>query len=94
MQPMKLLVISSFLFLGSSGCLRPGKPVVEVCALDIPANESICGLTGQGAGTHTARQPLLYVDKGTAFRPPEWKKVKNYIDMLEAYADDLEKHCK
>lgn len=88
----RLPVLFSLLVFG--GCLRPAKPVVEVCSIDFPANEGICALTGQGANTHSKREPLVNLDKATAFKPVEWKKVKNYYDLLEAYANDLETHCK
>lgn len=87
----KLFVVFSLLL---GGCLRPNKPVVELCVVDYPRVESICGMTGQGANTTTYRYSLDYLDKATALRPSEWKKIKDYIDKVEAYVNDLEERCK
>lgn len=88
MQLKKLFAICSLLFLG--GCLHPIKPVLEVCVPDIPREESICGITGQGPLTNVTRFTLDKVDKATCFPPEEWKKIKSYIDELEAYVKQLE----
>lgn len=77
-----------------SACLHPQKPIVEACVADYFAQEAICGLSGQGAATTIERQPIHYLDKATCFKPPEWKKYKDYVDLLEAYALELEKNCK
>jgi hypothetical protein len=92
MRLKKFCAIFSFLLV--SGCVKPEKPVTEVCQLDAPALEGICGVSGGGANTQITRKPLLDLDKSTMFPPKEWKKYKSYVDELSAYADYLEKHCK
>jgi hypothetical protein len=91
MRQAKLFVVFSLLFL--SGCLKPKKPKVELCQLDLPAQEGICGLTGQGANTKVIRRPLLELDKSTCAVPKEWEKVANYIHEMEIYVLFLEKNC-
>jgi hypothetical protein len=39
-----LLTIGSFIFFGCG--MLPEKPKVELCTLDVPAQEAICGTTG------------------------------------------------
>lgn len=97
MKPQKkfLKTSSSLCFLILlSGCLRPEKPVVEACQLDAIWNEGICGLTGQGANTGVTRKPIIEIDKSTCFPPKSWQSYKTYVDVLEAYATELEKNCK
>lgn len=99
-QLKKLFAISSLILLG--GCLRPDKPIVEVCQLDGGASEGICGKSGSGANTQTIRKPIVLsepdgIDKSTCFPPTQWKSYKSYIDLMEAYATQLEqslKNCK
>lgn len=88
----KIFAVFSLFILGA--CNHPDKPIVTQCQLDVPAGEGICGSTGQGSDTHTQRRPILELDKSTCFPPPDWKKVKDYVKKLEAYADELERNCK
>lgn len=93
-MPLKKLFVSSSFVFFLSGCLHPIKPVVEICIPDVPASESICGFTGKDALTNVDRFPIQKVDKATCFPPEEWKKVKDYYDLLEVYVTQLEKNCK
>ena len=93
MQLKRLFGICSLALLFQS-CIKPEKPVVEVCQLDAGASEGICGMSGQASNTIVARKPLIAIDKSTCFPPTEWKKYKDYVDLLAKYADYLEKHCK
>lgn len=90
MQLKKLFGICSLALLLTS-CLRPEKPIVEVCQIDFGQSEAICGLSGQGANTKVTRFPLSDLDKATALKPKQWKVYKDYIDLLEVYATELEK---
>ena len=82
----EILILFSFVCL--SGCLAPKKPNVELCNIDYPSDEGICGMT---EGGEVYRIELSDLDRGTAFSPEEWEKVKNYIDELTAY---IERGCR
>jgi hypothetical protein len=74
-----------FSVLSSLGCASiPEKPVVEVGAVDYPADQAI---VGRSDGSDTVRRiPLSLYDKATCFRPEEWEREKVYIQLLEQYA--------
>jgi len=64
-----------------SGCVSvPKAPVIEVCALDTPRLECICGMTDNPDAI--LRHPIDYCDKATAMRPSEWEKYQIYVDEL------------
>jgi hypothetical protein len=68
------------------GCNEPEKPTVEACQIDVPANECICATKEPGKPSgDVVRYPMSYCDKGTLFRPPEWKKYKSWVDDMEDY---------
>lgn len=94
-MPLKrLLIIFSLV-----GCANlPEKPTLELCLIDYPRQEVICGLTNKIEtaeyqevvdkimAAQVYRQPLSYVDRGVSLRPPEWEKLENYRKALERYA--------
>lgn len=64
-----------------SGCVSmPERPILEVCVLDTPRLECICGITDNP--DVVTRHPIDYCDKATAMRPSEWEKYQNYVDEL------------
>jgi hypothetical protein len=93
-----LLVTSSIII----GCgTLPEKPVIEICLIDYPRAEVICGLTDSNSlqnasyeeirtkamqASDVVRKPLIYVDKAVALIPAEWEKIENYRKALERYA--------
>jgi hypothetical protein len=79
---MRLLILLATL--SSLGCVGiPPKPSVNLCLLDVPANEASCGRTG--TNDPIQRVPLAAMDKATAFSPADWELIKNYIDEMEDY---------
>jgi len=86
----------------------PAKPTIELCVIDAPALEAICGQTNGEAllratksgfesvkeeiikSQNVERHPIIYIDKGIAFKPDEWKTLKSYIDALERFTEN---HC-
>lgn len=82
MLPLKPLAVTSSLFLAA--CVSPPvKPVVDLCQLDVPAQEGVCGPT-EGSDP-LRRVPVAELDRATCFAPVEWEKVQVYIDLMEKY---------
>jgi len=97
-----LLIIGSLLLTACPGV--PPKPEVEIGVLDVPAQEIIVGhasaknfdrsaLVNYGYIHHqmTVRKPIMEYDKAVCARPPEWVKIRDYIDALERF---IEMQCK
>ena len=84
------LIVAFIVLSGSASCERPTKPVVELCQLDSNLKIGLCGQTGQGADTESFIRDLPELDKATAFRPTEWKKIQDYINEQNIYIDKLE----
>jgi hypothetical protein len=93
-MPLKILfaIFSALLLLG---CVEhPNKPVVTLCQLDVPGWQGLCGKTGQGGNTKAKPVPMQELDKSTCFPKEDWKKVKDYVDSLDAYIHFLEDKLK
>lgn len=92
MQRATLLIVFSLL-VGCKGI--PEKPDPEICILDAPALEGICGTPKIEDPSDleiknliemaVIRVPISELDHSVMFRPKEWEKVQNYIDALEQY---------
>lgn len=83
-----------FSFLAACGGLPP-KPKPEICVLDAPMLEGICGTPALKKvadldinnliKNSEIRVPVVELDHSVMFRPKEWEKVQNYINALEQY---------
>lgn len=84
-----LLVVFSLLLIGCA--TAPLKPILEICQIDYPRSECICGMTTNETNLQNKqvitiqRYPLYYCDKATSIRPPEWEKLINYLHLLEQH---------
>jgi hypothetical protein len=84
-KPLRILLIASSLTIMSCVGLPP-KPTLTICVYDHPSAEGICATKepNKPAGD-LHRVPVADLDKATMLSPEEWKKLEDYIQLLEAY---------
>lgn len=95
MPRLTRFAIISVLSLAPMGCdSMPKRPdPLEVCQLDVPAMECICGPVGHPE-VPMERKPIAYCDKATVFIPKEWEKVANWQDEMIAWGKRMESACR
>jgi len=90
MQLLKILLVSTSLFIFSCATPTPLKPNVNFCTTDIPAMQVGCAKTGI-ENPPVVRRPLKEFDKHILFSPIDYEKIKNYQDELHSY---IKRVCK
>lgn len=103
-----ILLIATTSFLGCGAFERPEapeKPTIELCTLDVPRNECICGKAkGENIDTkedlkkvfselktsgEVVRKPITYCDKFVSMPPKSWENLQVFIKDAIEYIEQF-----
>jgi len=71
------------IILSVSSCASiPERPKTNLCIIDYPRLEAICGKKGVD---EFKRKPLSEMDRGVVLMPEDWYDMEVYLDIVEDY---------